>query len=105
MGRQERVHHAVALLALHLPGAASRKDRRAHVQRLRRALVDDLGCSVAEVGGQETWQRVLLGIAVAESSAAGVERIIGRIVPVAERDPGVVVTHLEVRQDTLDIDG
>ena len=103
--RQERVHHAVALLELHLPGAASRKDRRAHVQRLRRGLVDDLGCSVAEVGGQDTWQRVVLGIAVAERSAAGIERVIERIVPMAERDPGVVVTRLEVQQDTFDADG
>ncbi|MDA3023452.1 MAG: DUF503 family protein [Actinomycetota bacterium] len=103
--RQERVHHAIALLELHLPGAASRKDRRAHVQRLRRGLVDDLGCSVAEVGGSETWQRVVLGIAVAEATATGIDRVVERIVPMAERDPGVVVTRLEVRRDTLDTDG
>jgi uncharacterized protein YlxP (DUF503 family) len=103
--RQERVHHAIALLELHLPGAASRKDRRARVQRLRRGLVDDLGCSVAEVGGSETWQRVVLGIAVAEATAAGVDRVVERIVPMAERDPGVVVTRLGVRRDTLDTDG
>jgi uncharacterized protein YlxP (DUF503 family) len=103
--RQERVHHAVALLELHLPGAASRKDRRAHVQRLKRALVDGLGCSVAEVGGSETWQRVVLGIAVAEGTATGVDRVVERIVPMAERDPGVVVTRLEVRRETLDSDG
>ena len=103
--RQERVHHAIALLELHLPGATSRKDRRAHVQRLRRGLVDDLGCSVAEVGGSETWQRVVLGIAVAEATAAGIDRVVERIVPMAERDPGVVVTRLEVRRDTLDTDG
>lgn len=102
--QQDRVHHAVALLALHLPGAMSRKDRRSHVQRLRRALVDDLGCSVAEVGGQETWQRVVLGVAVAEATATGVDRVVERIIPLAERDPGVVVTRLEVRRDTLDTD-
>jgi uncharacterized protein YlxP (DUF503 family) len=101
----DRVHHAVALLALHLPGAASLKDRRAHVQRLRRTLVDDLGCSVAEVGGQDSWQRVVLGIAVASGTASGIDRVIERIVPIAERDPGVVVTQLEVRHDTLDSDG
>lgn len=99
-----RVHHAVALLELHVPGAASRKDRRAHLQRLRRGLVDDLGCSVAEVGGQETWQRIALGIAVAEGTAAGLDRVLERIVPIAERDPGLVVTRFEVRRDTLDAD-
>jgi len=102
--RPERVHHAVALLDLHLPGAASRKDRRAHVQRLRRALVDGLGCSVAEVGGQDSWQRVVLGIGIVAGEAAGVERVVERIVPLAERDPGVVVTGLTVRQDTLHTD-
>ena len=103
--RQERVHHAVALLELHLPGAASRKDRRAHLQRLRRALVDDLGCSVAEVGGQETWQRVVLGIAVASRSSSGVERVLERVVPLVERDPAVVVTRFETQHETFDGDG
>jgi uncharacterized protein YlxP (DUF503 family) len=98
------VHHAVALLELHVPGATSRKDRRAHLQRLRRGLIDGLGCSVAEVGGQETWQRIVLGIAVAESSASGLDRVLERIVPMAERDPGLVVTRLEVHRDTLDGD-
>ena len=102
--QQDRVHHAVALLELHVSGATSRKDRRAHLQRLRRGLIDDLGCSVAEVGGQETWQRIVLGIAVAESSASGLDRVLERIVPMAERDPGLVVTRLEVHRDTLDGD-
>jgi len=103
--RQERVHHAVALLELHLPDAASRKDRRAHLQRLRRALVDDLGCSVAEVGGQDTWQRAVLGIAVAAGTASGVERVLERIVPMAERDPAVIVTRFDAGQDSFDRDG
>ena len=102
--QQARVHHAVGRLEVHAPGATSRKDRRAHLQRLRRALVDELGCSVAEVGGQETWQRIVLGVAVVSGTAAGVDRVIERIVPLAERDPGLVVTRLEVRRDTMDED-
>jgi uncharacterized protein YlxP (DUF503 family) len=102
--RQEQVHHAVALLELHLPDAASRKDRRSHLQRLRRALVDDLGCSVAEVAGQDSWQRIVLGITVAASTASGVQRVVERVVPMAERDPGVVVTRFEVAQDAYDGD-
>jgi len=101
----DRVHHGVARVVLHLPGAHSRKDRRAHVQRVRRALVDELGCSVAEVGGQDSWQRVVLGVAVVAGSASGVERVLERIVPLTERDPGVEVTRVEVRHDTLDSDG
>ncbi len=98
----ERVHHAAALLRLHLPGANSLKDRRAHLQRVRRALVDDLGCSVAEVGGGDTWRTALLGVAVAAGDAAGVERVLERLVPVAERDPGVLARVDAIRHDTLD---
>jgi uncharacterized protein len=101
---EDRAHHAVALLSLHLPMAQSRKDRRAHLQRLRRALVDDLGCSVAEVGGQDTWQRAVLGISIVAGTAAGVTRVVERITPIAERDPGVVVTGFAVRHDRLDSD-
>lgn len=84
--------------------AQSRKDRRAHLQRLRRALVDELGCSVAEVGGQDTWQRAVLGISIVAGTAAGVTRVVERITPIAERDPGVVVTGFAVRHDRLDSD-
>lgn len=101
---EDRAHHAVALLSLHLPMAQSRKDRRAHLQRLRRALVDDLGCSVAEVGGQDTWQRAVLGVSIVAGTAAGVTRVVERITPIAERDPGVVVTGFAVRHDRLDSD-
>ncbi len=98
----ERVHHAAALLRLHLPGSRSLKDRRAHLQRVRRALVDDLGCSVAEVGGGDTWRTALLGVAVAAGDAEGVRRVVERLVPVAERDPGVLARVDAVRHDTLD---
>lgn len=101
---EDRAHHAVALLSPHLPMAQSRKDRRAHLQRLRRALVDELGCSVAEVGGQDTWQRAVLGISIVAGTAAGVTRVVERITPIAERDPGVVVTGFAVRHDRLDSD-
>lgn len=98
----DRVHHAAALLRLHMPGADSLKDRRAHLQRVRRSLVDELGCSVAEVGGSDTWRTAVLGVAVAAGDATGVQRVVERLVPVAERDPGVVA-HLDaVRHDTLD---
>jgi len=99
--RPVRVHHAVALLHLRIPGAASLKDRRAHLQRIRRALVDELGCSVAEVGGQDEHRRAVLGVAVAAMDAAGVERVVERLVALAERDPGVEVTGMQVRHDTL----
>jgi uncharacterized protein YlxP (DUF503 family) len=99
-----RLHHGLARLDLHLPGAASLKDRRQAVRRVSAALKGELGCSVADLGPDERWQRAVLGIAVAASSATGVERVLERIVPLAERDPRVEVVGCTTWQDALDED-
>ena len=96
----ERIHHAVVRLELHVPAAASRKDRRAVLQKLSAAL-RELGCSVAEVGGQDTWQRIVLGLAVTSSTATGMDRVLERIRPIAERDPRAVVVDLAVEVGTM----
>lgn len=103
MSTGERVHHAVVRLELHVPAAASRKDRRAVLQKVSSAL-RELGCSVAEVGGQHTWQRIVLGLAVTASTATGVDRVLERIRPIAERDPRAVVVDMAVEIGTMDAD-
>ncbi|MDX1511485.1 MAG: DUF503 domain-containing protein [Nitriliruptorales bacterium] len=103
MGSGERVHHAIVRLELHVPAATSRKDRRAVLQKVTAAL-RELGCSVAEIGGQETWQRIVLGLAVATSSATSLDRVLERIRPIAERDPRALVTTMAVEVGTLDAD-
>jgi uncharacterized protein YlxP (DUF503 family) len=99
-----RVHFGIARVDLHLPGADSLKARRALVRRAQAALVHDLGASVAEVGGQDRWQRAVLGIAVAASTATGVERVLDRVRSVVERDPRVEVLAVTDLSDHLDGD-
>lgn len=99
-----RLHHGLARLELRLPEAASLKDRRQSVRRLTAALTGELGCSVADLGPDGSWQRAVLGVAVAESSATGVERVLERLVGIAEQDPRVEVTGLTTWQDALDAD-
>lgn len=103
MSSSGRIHHAVVRLELHVPAAASRKDRRAVLQKVTAAL-RDLGCSVAEVGGQDTWQVIVLGIAVTASTANGLDRVLERIRPIAERDPRAVVVALATEVGIMDAD-
>lgn len=104
MSDDGRVHFGIARVDLHLPGADSLKARRALVRRAQAALVNELGVSVAEVGGQDRWQRAVLGVAVAASTATGVERVLDRIRAVVERDPRVEVLAVSDLADHLDGD-
>lgn len=99
------VHFGIVRIDLHVPGADGLKAKRAVLQRARAALKDELGCSVAEIGYQETWQRAALGVAVAASTHTGVERVLDRVVGVLERDPRLVVLGTAEDVDSLDADG
>ena len=83
-----------ARVEVHLPGVGSLKGKRALLNRMKAALQRDLGCSVAEVGYQELWQRAALGIATAASTEGGAQRVLDRVIAVIERDPDVEVTDV-----------
>jgi uncharacterized protein YlxP (DUF503 family) len=61
----------VALLKVHLhfPDVGSLKGKRAELNRVKAGLRDRMGASVAEVAYQDTWQRSVLAVALAERSA------------------------------------
>lgn len=92
----------VARVEVHIPGVASLKGKRAILNRLKAALQNELGCSVAEVGYQDLWQRATVGVATAASSPTGARRVLDRLVAVIERDPRVVVTSM--REDLGEVD-
>ncbi len=97
-----KVHYGIARIDLHLPGIDSLKGKRALLNRAKAALGAELGVSVAEVGSQEVWQRAVLGVAVAASTATGVDRVLDRLTAVIERDPRVEVLGISDLADTLD---
>jgi uncharacterized protein len=99
-----RVHYGVARIEVHLPGIDSLKAKRALLNRAKAALRNELDVSVAEVGAQDTWQRSVLGVAFAESTATGVDRVLDRVAAVIERDPRVEVLAVSDIADTLDAD-
>ncbi len=99
------VHFGIVRVDLHIPGSDGLKAKRAVLQRARAALRDELGCSVTEIGFQDTWQRSALGLAVAASTHTGVERVLDRVVGVLERDPRLVVLGTAEDVDSMDADG
>jgi uncharacterized protein len=101
---QGRVHYGVARVDLYLPGSDSLKAKRMSLRRARAALMEQLGASVAEVGAQDRWQRAVLGVAVAASTATGVDRVLERITAVLERDPRIEVLGITDLVDHLDAD-
>lgn len=58
-----------ALVELRVRGAQSLKAKRGVVQSIKRRVRNRFNLSVAEVGGQETWQRAVLALAGAGSEA------------------------------------
>jgi uncharacterized protein len=72
--------HAVAYeVQIRIPAAHSLKDRRQVVRSILGVVRERFHVSVAEVGGQDTWQRASLGFAVVASEAHIAESTIDEI--------------------------
>ena len=59
---------ALLLVHLHFPDAGSLKAKRAELNRVKAWLRDKLGAAVAEVDGQDTWQRSVLAVSLVAGS-------------------------------------
>ena len=57
-----------ALVELRVHASQSLKQKRGVVQSIKRRVRNKFNLSIAEVGGQETWQRAVLGLTAAGSS-------------------------------------
>lgn len=81
----------VLRLALHVPHARDKKAKRAVVRRLRDRIRARHAVSVAEVGAQETLQRIELGVAVISSDAAVCERELESVAKMCSVDKDAVL--------------
>jgi uncharacterized protein len=62
------------LIELHVHGSRSLKQKRGVVKSIVQRLRNRFNISVAEVGGQDTWQRAVLGLSLVGCDAQGVRR-------------------------------
>jgi uncharacterized protein YlxP (DUF503 family) len=70
---------ALLIVELHFPDAGSLKAKRKDVQSVKAQLHGRLGAAVAEVGGQDTWQRSTLSVALTSGSAGELDRAANRV--------------------------
>ena len=75
---------AVLRLALHLPMSQSLKDKRQVLRSLKERLYNTYRVSVAETGGQDTWQSAELLVAMASSDSRRAQEILAKIVEYTE---------------------
>jgi hypothetical protein len=71
---------AAAIVELRIHGSQSLKARRGVVRSIVGRVRNRFNVSVAEVGGQDTWQRAELGLCAAGSDAVRVRGLIERAV-------------------------
>jgi uncharacterized protein len=60
---------AAATVELHIEGAQSLKAKRGVVQAIKQRVRNKFNVSVAEVGGQDTWQVAVLGLSAVSGEA------------------------------------
>jgi uncharacterized protein YlxP (DUF503 family) len=69
-----------ALVELHVHGSQSLKEKRGVVRAVVQRVRNRFNLSVAEVGGQDTWQRALIGLATVGGDAVTVRSVLERAV-------------------------
>jgi len=66
------------VVELHIEGAQSLKAKRGVVRSITRRLRNRFNLAVSEIGGQDTWQYAVLGLAAAGAEAASVRAVLER---------------------------
>jgi len=67
-----------AVVEIYIHGSRSLKEKRGVVRSIAQRVRNRFNLSVAEVGGQDTWQRAVLGLTAAGSDAGVVRGVLDR---------------------------
>jgi uncharacterized protein YlxP (DUF503 family) len=85
-----------AVVEIHIHGSRSLKERRGVVRSISRRVRNHFNLSVAEVGGQDTWQSAVLGLSAAGADARIVRGVLDRAVTFIEELHLAEVVHSDV---------
>ena len=69
-----------ALVEIHVHGSQSLKQKRGVVRSISQRVRNRFNLSVSEVGGQDTWQRAVLGLTGGGASAGPVRKALDRAI-------------------------
>jgi uncharacterized protein YlxP (DUF503 family) len=85
-----------AIVELHVHESRSLKAKRGVVRSVTQRVRNRFNLSVAEVGGQDTWQRAVLGLTTAGSDAQRVRAVLERALDYIEDLHLAEVRHVDV---------
>jgi uncharacterized protein YlxP (DUF503 family) len=86
----------VALVEIHVHGSRSLKEKRGVVRSLTSRVRQRFNLAVAEVGGQGTWQRAVLGLTTLGNDGGVVRGVLDRAIDFVEEQHLGEVTGSEV---------
>jgi uncharacterized protein YlxP (DUF503 family) len=73
-----------ARVELHVHASHSLKEKRSVVRSIVRRIRNEFNVAVAEVGGQDTWQWAVLGLAAVGHDRGGVRAVLERVIDFVE---------------------
>lgn len=83
-------------IELHIPDSQSLKDKRHVLLSLKDRLRDKFNLSVAEVDGQDLWQRAVLGLACVANETRHVNQVLEQALNVIRATPAVEIVQSRV---------
>jgi uncharacterized protein len=86
-------------LEIFLPASDSLKAKRSVLNRVKERVRTRFHASIAEVGGQDLWQRATLGVAVVGSEAGVIDRVLHDILAFVEREDRLSVLDYQIQVD------
>jgi uncharacterized protein len=87
-----------ARVELHVHASHSLKEKRSVVRSIVRRIRNEFNVAVAEVGGQDTWQWAVLGLAAVGHDRSGVRALLERVIDFVD------ALHLaEVRDQSVEV--
>ena len=85
-----------AAVEIHVHGSQSLKQKRGVVRSIAQRVRNRFQLSVAEVGGQDTWQRAVLGLAAAGSDPVRIRAVLEQAARFIEEMHLAEVLHVDI---------
>ena len=83
-------------VAIFISGSRSLKDKRQVLHGLKDRLRDKFNLSVAEVDGQDLWQKAVLGMACVSNESGHVNQVLEQALNLIKSMPAVEVVRTQV---------
>ncbi|HEU5092540.1 MAG TPA: DUF503 domain-containing protein [Nitrospira sp.] len=83
-------------IELFIPGSLSLKDKRQVIHGLKDMLRGKFNLSVAEVDGQDLWQKAILGMACVSNESSHVSQVLEQALNLIKSMPAVEVVRTQL---------